>query len=69
VGVARQVNEAAGTLRVAGRRVDTNEDTVIKNLSGQSLRLSQIQNGQLVRVRGSEFADGSVLAEVITLQQ
>jgi hypothetical protein len=69
VGVARQVDPGTGTLRVGGRRVDTDENTVIKNLSGQDLQLSQIQNGQMVRVRGSEFDDGSVLAESITLQQ
>jgi hypothetical protein len=69
VGVARQVNPGAGTLRVGGRRVDTDGNTVIKNLGGQALQLSQIQNGQTVRVRGRAFDDGSVLAEAITLQQ
>ena len=67
LGVARQVNEASGTLRVGGRRVDVDERTQVQNMGGQTLSLSQLQ-GQTVRVRGREFDDGSVLAERITLQ-
>ncbi|HEY7434173.1 MAG TPA: DUF5666 domain-containing protein [Methylomirabilota bacterium] len=67
IGVARQVNEAAGTLRVGGRRVDVDDQTQVQNVSGQAVGLSQLQ-GRTVRVRGRSFDDGSVLAERITLQ-
>jgi hypothetical protein len=68
VGVARQIDEGAGTLHVGGRSVNTDSATVIKDMNGQSLTLGQIQNGQTVRVKGREASDGSVLAEVITVQ-
>jgi hypothetical protein len=67
VGIARQVDEASGTLRVGGRRVDVDSNTQIQNMSGSTIELSQLQ-GQTVRVRGRQFQDGSVLAERITLQ-
>jgi hypothetical protein len=67
LGIARQVDEASGTLRVGGRRVDVDENTQIQNMGGQTMSLSQLQ-GQTVRVRGRSFDDGSVLAERITLQ-
>jgi hypothetical protein len=67
VGIARQVDQASGTLRVGGRRVDVNSNTQIQNMSGSTIQLSQLQ-GQTVRVRGRDAGDGSVVAERITLQ-